>query len=129
VLGGVVLVTAAVWGFADNPRAGTVRSDRGDCTGEHIVYAPPRQGPDESERASVEAFECFESARLSGEPTEIDFILLGTEGEHYRANLRSTGDGEVDYERENDWGREVYRGCADYEMVDPGIPEVGRCER
>lgn len=96
------------------------------CTRED-VYAPPQQGPEDREDDSIEAFECFAEANSALEPAEIEFTLLGTEGERYQAILQTTSDGTVNYFRELDSGWELATGCTSFEFLEPGIPMVSNC--
>ncbi len=96
------------------------------CTRED-VYAPPQQGPEVSEDDSIEAFECFAEANFAREPAEIEFTLLGTEGERYQAILQTTSEGTVNYFRELDSGWELATGCKRFEFLEPGIPMVSDC--
>jgi len=64
------------------------------------VYVPPRQGPTDSAAASRRAIECFEDAVEAQEPRELEFVLMGTEGEEFDAVLQTQG-GSVDYYRES----------------------------
>lgn len=110
------------------PEAVESRPELPGCAPNGDVFVPIRQGPEEFESQSGDAIECFLSSAESGEPAELEFILLGTEGEEYRSILQTLEDGTVNYFRENDWGWELYLGCSEFSMPDPGIPEVSSCE-
>jgi hypothetical protein len=93
-----------------------------------VVYLPVRQGPEPLEAHSQEALACFVTATETGEETELEFILMGTEGEEYRSILQTFEDGTIDYHRQNDWGWEIYLGCSQLTVGVPEIPEVTDCD-
>ncbi len=64
----------------------------------------------------------------NGEPAELEFVLMGVEGEEYQAIVQVFDDDTVDYFRENDWGWELHVGCRGISFPEPGIPEVNACE-
>lgn len=104
------------------------RPDLPDCAEGQEVYLPVRQGPDVAEEPSQRAINCFLAETALGEEAELEFILLGTEGEEYRSILQTFEDGTVDYFRENDWGWEIYLRCKELTVEVPEIPEVGGCD-
>lgn len=108
------------------PQQVAERVDLPDCgTGE--VYAPPRQGPSDTEDASTAGFECLASAHANQEPAELEFVLLGTEGQRYTAILQTLDNGTVDYFREWDGGWEVQTGCEEFGIDEIGFPWVEQC--
>lgn len=98
------------------------------CAPNGEVYIPILQGPAESESHSADAIECLLTSAENGDPAELEFTLVGTEGEEYRSILQTLEDGTVNYFRESDWGWELYLGCPEFSMPDPGIPQVSGCE-
>ena len=104
------------------------RPELPDCAQDLEVYLPVRQGPDGSEEQSQSALDCFLAETALGEQAELEFILMGTEGEEYRSVIQTFEDGTIDYYRENDHGWEIYLGCSQLTVPEPGIPEVGGCD-
>lgn len=117
----VVVGCAASAGFPTRP-------DLPDCAPDQQVYLPARQGPDEFEAQSNEALDCFMTGVEDSEPAELEFILLGVEGQEYRSLLQSLDDGTVNFIRKTDRGQETHLGCSDFSVPEPGIPEVGNCD-
>jgi hypothetical protein len=104
------------------------RPNLSDCAQGQEVYLPVRQGPDASEDQSQTALACFLDEVALGEEAELEFILIGTEGEEYRSILQKFADGTLDYFRENDWGWEIYLECTQFLVEVPEIPEVSGCD-
>lgn len=127
-VGSWLAVALLVAGCSAVPEAVESRPELPRCAPNGDVFLPVSQGPDEFESQSGDAVECFLVSADNGGPAELEFILLGTEGEEYRSILQTFEDGTVDYFRENDWGWELYRGCLEFSLPDPGIPEVSGCE-
>jgi hypothetical protein len=92
------------------------------------VYLPAGQGPGDDAQVSLQALDCLTSSLDNERQAELAFTLMGAEGERYQAILQSPGDGNVNYFRENDWGWEVYLGCAKLSLPEPVIPEVAECD-
>lgn len=84
--------------------------------------------PGEFESQSSDALDCFLSSLEIGERVEMEFTLLGAEGEECRSILQAFEDGTVDYFRENDWGWEVYDGWSEFSLPEPRVPEVSSCD-
>lgn len=97
------------------------------CDINGVVYLPPGQGPGDDIANGTAAVRCLDSAWTTGEPAELEFILMGTEGEQYQAIVQVMGGSIVNYYRENDWGWEIHLGCSEFSLVEPGIPEVAGC--
>jgi hypothetical protein len=122
------LIALIVAGCSTAPEAVESRPELPRCGPNEDVYLPISQGPDEFESQSSDALECFLSSLEVGEQAEMEFILLGAEGEEYRAILQAFEDETVDYFRENDWGWEIYEGCSGFSLPEPGIPDVSSCD-
>jgi len=122
------MVALLVVGCAAAPEGVASRPDIPKCAPNQDVFLPVFQGPDEFESQSSEALDCFLSSLESGEAAELEFTLLGVEGEEYRSVLQTFEDGTVDFFRENDWGWELYEGCSEFSLPEPGIPSVTSCD-
>ena len=126
-------VIALTWtllasGCSGTPESVSTRTSLPTCNEDADVYLPAGQGPGDNEQVSLQALDCFTASLDSDQRAELAFILMGAEGERYQAILQSPGDGKVNYFRENDWGWEVYLGCAEFSLPEPRIPEVAECD-
>jgi hypothetical protein len=76
----------------------------------------------------MRAVECFEAAVEAQEPRELQFVLMGTEGEEFDAVLQ-TQDGRVDYYRESgivgEW--QIFIGCIEFSFDPQSFPDVANC--
>ena len=124
----VALVAVSSAGCVALPDEVANRPDLPGCHGEGMVYVPPRQGPADSEAASMRAIDCFEAAVEARESRELDFTLMGTEGDEFDAVLQ-TQDGIVDYYRESgivgEW--QIFTGCVDFSFDPQSFPNVANC--
>jgi len=95
------------------PDAATSRPDLPRCLEQAQVYLPVTQGPEEGRETTQHALDCFWSDVVAGQPVELEFTLLGTEGEEYQAVIQHLEDGTVNYFRETDGGWVISIGCSD----------------
>jgi hypothetical protein len=112
------------------PDAVSERPSLPSCAPDEEIFFPPGQGPgpgDDAE-AALRAIDCLTSAWESGQEAELEFTLMGTEGQEYRAIIQVLGVSSVDYFRESDGGWEFYAGCSNISFPEPGIPEPIKCE-
>lgn len=91
------------------------------------VFLPIQQGPEATRGASLAAIACFQSNVAAQRGAELEFTLLGIEGQQFRAILQVLDDGTVNYFREVERGWEFHLGCSDFSMPAPGIPRVANC--
>ncbi len=98
-----------------------------DCGPNQPVYLPARQAPEERVDESFLALKCMLTEIRNTRSAELQFILLGTEGERYDAYLQSHADGTLNYYRETVDGWIGHEGCRGIEWPEPGIPRVGAC--
>lgn len=110
------------------PKAVSERPSVPLCAPNEEIFLPPGQSPDGDAEAAVLAMDCVTSASKSGEAAELDFTLMGTEGEENRAIIQVREDSLVDYFRQSDSGWEIYLGCSEISFPDPGIPEPIKCD-
>ena len=122
------LLAVLVVGCGGTPDIVSSRPSLPSCAVDTDVFLPIRQGPGEAAEQSGEALDCFTSKLESGERVELAFILLGAEGQKYRAILQALENGSVNYFTENDWGWEIYQGCSEFSLPEPGVPSVGGCD-
>ena len=121
----VFLVGAGCTGLPDSV---TDRPNLPACAQEEDIFLPPGQGPGDDAEAALMAIDCVTSASEAGKLAELDFTLMGTEGERYRAIVQVLGTSNIDYFREFDSGWGIYEDCRDIAFPEPGIPEPIECE-
>ncbi len=115
-------------GCAGIPETVSTRPTTPVCDENADVFLPPRQAPEISQQISLQALDCFTSSLDTGRQAELDFTLLGTEGERYQAILQALGDGTVNYFRESDRGWELHLRCSRFFLSAPLIPKVDGCD-
>lgn len=98
------------------------------CAQDENIFLPPGQGPGDDAEAAQMAIDCVMSASEAGKLVELDFTLMGTEGERYHAIVQVLGKSKIDYFRESDFGWEIYENCWGISFPEPGIPEPIKCE-
>lgn len=123
-------LTALLVGCAGLPDSVADRPTVPICAEDENIFLPPGQGPgpgDDAE-AARKAIDCVLSAAEAGKLAELDFTLMGAEGERYRAIIQVLGTSNIDFFRESDFGWEIYEGCREISFPEPGIPEPIECE-
>lgn len=126
----VALAVLVLAGCTPEPNAVSERPSLPSCSPDEAIFLPPGQGvgavddPD----AALLAIRCLESAWKLGEARELDFTLMGVEGQGYRAIVQVFDDSTVDYLREWDEGWEIYVGCSGIAFPQPGVPDPINCE-
>lgn len=124
----MALAVLVLGGCTDVSEAVLVRPSLESCAPEEEIFLLPGQGLGDNAEAALLAIDCLESAWDSGDAVELDFTLLGTEGQEYRAIIQVLGDSTVDYFRETDEGWATYVGCWNISFPEPGIPDPIKCE-
>ncbi len=105
------------------------RPDLPSCSPNEKIFLPPGQGPgpDDDAGAASLAIECLTSAWKSGDAAELNFTLMGAEGQQYRAIIQVLDDSTVNYFHELDRGWATYEGCWNISFPEPGIPDPIKC--
>jgi hypothetical protein len=103
------------------------RPELENCVPDTVVSLPIVQAPAESRSESQAGVDCFEQSVDSGQPIEIQIILIGTEGEPYEAVLQHV-DGHFNLYRETDEGSIGSEMCSSLDWPEPGIPDVSGCQ-
>lgn len=117
-----------VAGCAGLPESVADRPSVPVCAEDEEIFLPPGQGPGDDAEAAQTAIDCIMSAAEAGDPAELDFTLMGAEGQRYRAIIQVLGTSNIDYFRESDFGWEIYEDCQEISFPEPGIPEPIECE-
>jgi hypothetical protein len=127
------LLVLAIWlagGCTAVPDAVTERPDLPSCAPDEAIFLPPGQGVGDVDdpEAALRAIDCINSAWEAGEAMELEFTLMGVEGQEYRAIIQVFADSSVDYFTKTDEGWAAYLGCWSIAFPDPGVPDPIKCE-